>query len=148
MSISQNQLIDCAQQALKEGAFLTARRLIELASGLDSSATKAHTAVKTALDIQKPEATHQELHTWKQVFPSLYPLCCDYVRTLQVGETFSFCSMADYVETRPGITLDRAFVDYSERWRRQISYAIEKLRARGYIEKAEKNTHYRVIKHP
>ena len=83
-------------------------------------------------------------------FAEIYVLSCEYLRSLQIGQKLSFDDLADYIQSRPGVKLDKRTTptDRRPRWRKLVTDCIEKLRKRGYLVKADKNCWYRVQRHP
>lgn len=139
--LTQKELISCIELALQEGAVQTAKKLIGFCAQSEHNAPAAI----------KPPVLNESLRAHRLTTPSeIYIICCQFLQTLRLGDEFNFCYIADYVQTRPGIALDSS-VNTSERrekWRNNVSQALDKLRARGFLEKADKNASYRVKRYP
>ena len=133
---SQKSLIACIELALHEGAIETAEMLIAILK-------------QGAIESQKPVASAAPVPG--RATPSdIYVICCDYLRTCSLGTSFNFAAIADYIQSRPGIKLDKTVTESErrERWRNNVSQSLEKLQARGYLGKGGRNAWYLVKRHP
>lgn len=133
---SQENLIACIESALQEGAIKTAEKLIALLK--QSNVPSSEPVTPT---VSTPGCATSS---------DIYVMCCDYLRTCLPGTSFNFATLADYIQSRPGITLDKTVTESErrERWRNNVSQSLEKLQARGYLGKGGRNAWYLVKRHP
>jgi len=136
--------IEIAKKANQSGNTAKVDHFLELAlSCIDQSATKAKDA-----PLQVPAQPQGNV---KPTSPrEIYQRLCLMLRAREVGWRFTFTQAADYIESLPGLNLDRRMTttERRERWRNHVSYSIEKLRAFGWIQKGAKNTEYVLIRMP
>lgn len=72
----------------------------------------------------------------------------DYIAGREIGETVTFTSIANHIAMIPGLILDNEIVptERRERWRNQVSAAINRMREMGVLGRGEKVSHYVVLR--
>lgn len=144
VSLDATDLIEIAKKANQSGNTAKVDYMLELALGClaKSAPERKEPAARQSIPSQDIEL----LTTSREIYHYL----CQMLRHREPGWRFTFIQMADYVESLPGLKLDRTVTttERRERWRNHVSYSIEKLRAFGCIKKGAKNTEYVLIRRP